>query len=749
MKERHVDDLLKGAVRDAADRRRGSAQESLRAVIDSPTASVDAIVRAAEGLEQVRDPAGAARGYARALQIAGPNSRLAYLQGRSLSDAGDLAGAEQALRLSLALQRDSAPTHNELGIVLAEQGKPEAALAAFGNAVRLDPKYAQAFNNLGNALRSLGRLQEAAAAFAQAARLRPGYALALFNLGVTLRDTGRTKEAEGALRSAVAADAKYRPAFVALANLFRQQGRLDEAAKAYHVAIQLDPHGSSNELAALGYVLAERGDYTESRRAYSTAVSQAPWHLRANIGLRLTLRMVSRSREEIAQLRRSVGNGIAWLRANVDRLAPPGNAASIEGLVWTNFLLAYHGEDDRALQEAYAGFVGDVADRSLPEWRGPRLPAARSGAAIRVGFASTFFTEGTVGMYFRRWVTDLARAPFEIYVYHLTAGMNAVASGLAAVATVFRHLPAGQPRVRSLARTIAADDLDVLIYPEIGMDWQCIALASLRLAPLQCAAWGHPVTTGQTSVDVFFSSAAMEPEDAQRHYSETLVPLPGLGTRYALPPVPQPVSRAELGLPEDAVLLLCPQSLFKIHPDNDELYARILQRVPRARLVLFEGRHPVVTDQFMHRLGEAFERHGLGVRERTVVLPSLAHPEYLRVNQCCDLMLDTLHWSGGNTSLDALACGLPIVTLAGAYMRGRQSAGMLKMVGVDELVAADRDAYVSLAESLATDAERRAALRARIRDGARSLFEDAAPIDALRDYLLSRVARMRGEAKSP
>ena len=68
--------------------------------------------------------------------------------------------------------------------------------------------------------------------------------------------------------------------------------------------------------------------------------------------------------------------------------------------------------------------------------------------------------------------------------------------------------------------------------------------------------------------------------------------------------------------------------------------------------------------------------------------------------RCATSMVDTLHWSGGNTSLDALACALPIVTLPGRFMRGRQSAGMLRLMGIDELVARDADDYVRIVARL-------------------------------------------------
>ena len=94
-------------------------------------------------------------------------------------------------------------------------------------------------------------------------------------------------------------------------------------------------------------------------------------------------------------------------------------------------------------------------------------------------------------------------------------------------------------------------------------------------------------------------------------------------------------------------------------------------------------------------------------------------------------MLDTSRWSGGNTALDALACGLPIVALPGRFMRGRQSMAMLEQAGMPELIARDDEDYVRIAARLATDREWRGMLAARIRRGSERLFDDAAPIAAL------------------
>jgi predicted O-linked N-acetylglucosamine transferase (SPINDLY family) len=105
-------------------------------------------------------------------------------------------------------------------------------------------------------------------------------------------------------------------------------------------------------------------------------------------------------------------------------------------------------------------------------------------------------------------------------------------------------------------------------------------------------------------------------------------------------------------------------------------------------------------------------------------------------------MLDTLHWSGGNTTLDALAVGLPVVTRWGHLMRGRQSAGMLRALGRTDLIARDGADYVRLALEIAHDPSRRQDLREAILAAQGRLFGDSAPIRRLEDFFAS-VARRR------
>ena len=119
-----------------------------------------------------------------------------------------------------------------------------------------------------------------------------------------------------------------------------------------------------------------------------------------------------------------------------------------------------------------------------------------------------------------------------------------------------------------------------------------------------------------------------------------------------------------------------------------------------------------------------------------IVRPQCRHDAYLQINQACDAMLDTRRWSGGNTSLDAIACGVPVVTLPGRFMRARQSAAMLTLAGVPELVAADENDYVRIAARLANDRDWGGEMAGRLVAGRSRVFDDAAPLAALASWLI-------------
>lgn len=697
----------------------------------------DAGLRNAEALLRDGQAAKAHQALTAILDSAGatPDDTQAalVLRSRAREALGDLPGAISDLRAAISHHPRDARLRNSLGLLLVDSGDVKGAIDVLTAALELDPAYARAWNNLGNALRAEGRTAEALQAVRRAVAAQPDYALAWTNLGVILFDLGDDTGARDAFRRALALKPDLRT-IKALAGIARQRGDVDEAIDLYQRARAFAP-GDTDTLLNLAGALAERDDQDASRSVYLDARARHSDLLRAAFGEALGLPMVYPDAAAAEASRARFAAGLARLESEVPALVRGRAFADvIDDLRWTNFLLAYQGEDDRELQIRFAAIMARAIDAVAPEWR-ITAPRKAAGTRVRVGFASSFFSDGTCGRYFRSWIAELDRARFEIFVYNLRRDATPFLQELAAHVDHVRTFPGAALLPSAIAPAIRADVLDALIYPELGMNGPTFALAALRLAPVQCAGWGHPVTSGHATMDAFFTCAAMEPANAELHYSESLIPLPGIGTDYRRPPVSSDAARSRLGLPEGVPLFLCPQSLFKVHPDNDALFARVLSAAPDARLVVFEGRHPALTVRFQTRLARALAREGLRADDRVIILPQCSHDDYLRINAVCDAMLDTKRWSGGNTSLDALAMGLPIVTRPGRFMRGRQSAGMLSLAGLGDLVARDDDDYVRTAARLASEHDFHAAQASRTRDAAAMLFGDVSPVKAFADAL--------------
>ena len=674
---------------------------------------------------------------ARAIAAGGERPGFLLLDGGVLHDRGDFAGAQARFARVVELRPDWVAGHFELGRVHLDLGRPDLALRDFQAATAIDTNHIRSWNGVGMALQSLQRIDEAVRTFNFVLSLAPQDPMAHFNLG-RLHDLRGDKKR--ALEHAQVS-ARFNPGHVEtwllIGDLHRGQREFEPARVAYATAVQASP-GHARARNAYAELLAETGRYDEAKQVYRDVWAAQPGSLKAALGANLLLPHVYSSLAHLEEVRRAYEAGLERLHEAADAFRYPSGERALADARWSNFYLAYQGRPDREPQRRYGELLQRVLAPAVPQFFGPR-PRPPARARIRVGFASHFFFNCTAGRYFSSWITRLDRTRFESFVYYTNDWMADDSKAIAAAADTFRHLPGRS--LFTLAQQVAADDLDILVYPELGMHPDTFALASLRLAPVQCAGWGHPTTTGHASIDWFISCADMEPADGAAHYTERLALLPGLGTYYALPKLPGEGTRADYGLPDDRTTYLVPQSLFKIHPDSDDLVARVLEADPAGVAVMFASSHDTVTQAFATRLARALRRRGVDLNERVLFLaPNLPHAAYLRLNQLCDVMLDTLHWSGGNTSLDALATGLPVVTLPGSLMRGRQSQSMLRAVGVPELVAADEAAYVEIATRLGRDAAGRRELSRRIIENRGELFEREEPVRALEAFL-ERAAR--------
>jgi predicted O-linked N-acetylglucosamine transferase (SPINDLY family) len=654
------------------------------------------------------------------------------------------------------LRNDAATVSTNLERALTAQlaGDLDAADAAYRGL--LPSEAVDALHGLGLVAQQRGDFGTALGWIEAAHRLAAS-ARSAHNLAVVLARLGRSAEAISRTREAIAFDAAYVPARFGLATLLTASGAARDAAgvlidfadyalRAGDAAVARE---ATQRVAALGadhpsllwlanlMQLAGFGD--DAQAVLAIRLRRAP----NDIGARLTravshLTRVHADEAEIERRRAQYAAELAEAAVLTEHARPVDLAEGADSIGLAQpFLLAYHARNDVDLQRTYGGMIARLAAARFGPAAMPAPP--RQGERIRVGIASAHLHLHSVSKTHGGWLEHLDRTRFEVFGYQFSDAADATSVRLAACCDRFVR---GVADAAAWRARILADAPHALIYFDIGMEQTAVRLASLRLAPVQCTTWGHPVTSGLPTVDYYLSAEAMEPPDGDAHYTERLVRLPNLGICYTAPPFDGTrAERTALGLREDAVVYLCCQSLYKYLPRFDNVWPRIAARVPAAQFLFIAANHGSGDAVFQSRLQRAFAGAGLDWARHCSFVPRVAHEAFAPLLRAGDVYLDSIGWSGCNSTLEAVACGLPVVTTPTALMRGRHSAAILSCMGLQDCIAPDVDAYIEHAVRLA-DSSRRAAFAAALHLRRSRVFADLAPVRALEEFIALSVRRV-------
>ena len=699
-----------------------------------------------------------------------PNNARAYHLAGVVAHQLRRSDAAALIGRAVALNPDLAEAHNDRGVILAGNGDFAQALSCFERAVQINPRYTEARNNLGRALRAIGRVSEAAVQFEQVLKAAPGSPLVHFELASALELADRLDEAERHSRSAVALRADFLDAHLHLAsllqrmnrptealasaehaaaiapdnagvrnnlgNILRAMERREEAIAQYQTALRIDPKSVVAHY-NLGVALRGEADIAAAKEHFSRAVALRPDFLEAELALCMAeLPAIYETVAEIDVRRAAYASRLTALSAKLQKGSVPPTMVDAVG-AHQPFYLPYQGRNDRELQSLYGSAVCSVLGARFAT---PALSRPTADEPIRLGIVSGFFRRhSNWKIPIQGWLKMLNRDRFRLFGYHTGVEQDGETDIAASLCERFVQGPLSLSAWRD---QIAVDAPHVLLFPEIGMDKVSAQLAGQRLAAVQCASWGHPVTSGFPTIDYFLSSDLMEPDDAEAHYSETLVRLPNLSIYYEPLEVAQvQLNRAALGLREDAVVYWCAQSLPKYLPQYDEVFARIAADVGACQFAFIEfagGKQ--VTQLFKTRLERAFESKSLKAGDYCVFLPRLAPERFAAAIGQCDIVLDSIGWSGCNSILESLAHDLPIVTMAGEMMRGRHAVAILRKMNVGETVAHSVDAFVAIAATIGRDAAKRREASSRIAANKHRLYRDLDCIAGL-ELFLERVVR--------
>ncbi len=607
--------------------------------------------------------------------------------------AGRLSVAAALYQQVLATDPDNSDALHLLGKIAHQQGKNTEALDLIGRAIRLSPGFAVAHNDFGCVLEELERFAEAAESFCRAIEAAPDFAAAHANLSNALCQQNDPVGAESRARRAIELDPLAAEAHDALGLALRAQGRVEEAIASHRRALALRP-AFADGLSNLGAALQELGLLDEAAACHRRALTLQPHNAGLHYNYGRVLEDLGRPDQAATSYARAVDLRPNFVAAHSHLLM----CEQYRRNVTPDGLLERH-----KLWDARHG-TGLVAGR--PGFANDPDPNRR----LRIGFVCADFGRQAVGSFTIRLLEGLDRRQAETFCYAERTGEDDLTGRFRAAAGHWRDT--ARLSAEALAMQIRSDRIDLLFDLTGHGRGSRLTVFACRVAPIQAAWAGYPGTTGLGAMDFLIADRFEVPEGAERLYRETVLRLPDGYVCYDPPAAAAPVGPLP-ALRAGHITFGSFNMPLMIGPAVVARWARILRRVPTARLVLL---HPGFDRMALRaRLTEEFAGRGVEPA-RLELVGRVPDAERLARHGGIDLALDPFPCSGGLSTCEALWMGVPVITLPGATFAGRQALSHLSVIGLTELVARDVTAYVKLAVTLAEDPARLAALRAGLRE---------------------------------
>ncbi|RQM13688.1 hypothetical protein DD237_003203 [Peronospora effusa] len=700
--------------------------------------------------------------------LPGVDSRVsiadALKAGTKLHDAWDRANALKIYRYVLDVFPDYGPAQHLLGVALYQDGKQEEALPYLYRAVQSNQSEENFHNSLGMCLKSLGRVKEAIEHYRRALEINPVLLQASVNLGDAMQAIGRWEDAmdeyskvakvpmsvldtqldiekaENVVKDATGkrcelihfTDGWYQadrclnkalkrwadePAFHNdRGNLFANAGQfemaLDEYQRSSDFGLLAGTLNLAETLEALGRT--QRSIDLYNQILDSEIVDRFYPRTRIMVMKATVLpRVLPATQIEIDLYRDRFDREVKTLLQNLNSLGETEVDPTRISLS-TAITLTAHNRNNRELKAAMGllywqllyqrqimreDFVASYGLVPLPftqqseSIKKPEIGPRR----LRVGFVSRYMFNSAVGLY----MSELVPMFNQDKAKQVKKGGKEVEA--------INETIVGLPKdVRIAREAIRAWDVDVLIYPELGMDKTTYFVSLARLAPVQAVWWGNADTSGVPTMDNYLTSE-FEHSSVNSHYSEVVYCFKGTGIYHRLPILPKNTSNRDkirrgieerFDIPADFHFYLAIESIIHIHPDFDVAVAEILDKDKKAHFFLLSTSS---RKAWKTQLQARMESAGV-IADRLHFLVDVDQKQEPKLMQAADAVLSSLHLTRPRASLQAFAAGAPVVTFPNELWASRITYGFYQQMGINDLIATSLDEYVALAIKLATNA---------------------------------------------
>jgi len=726
--------------------------------------------------------------FIRKALLCSPN-QVVYLNnlGKLLMSSGKDKEAVSLFEKIIKIQPEFFQAYFSLGKHYKKNDQVEKAKSFFEKTISLKPDFVPALNNLANLLQKENNHQGAFDLYQQALAINPAFPEIHANLGHIHVFKGELKLAEDAFLHSIQMNPNYWDAHFALANLYNRGKQFIDAERSYLNVLKINP-SHQESLIALGDIYRRNGDLEKAIRIFLNLISIEPENKIAHINAGVVYFLISdheNARKHFlkvleidplnAESKFTLGKlselDKDYIKAKqlYEEVLKDEHAFNIQvlyELVLLNLRIADWSRYDELLarliqetkeylaeasnfnvtpltlnyfpipHELHLGVSKRYSELVSEEIRHTKkacefsYPKTLHEGKLRIAYISPDFRLHAVGLLLKDLFRHHDRNRVEVYLYSIVNTDDEYNTSFIDSSDVFRDIS----RLSHLEAStlINKDQIHVLIDLAGYTTYSRPHILAYQPAPLQMSFLGYPNTSGSSYMNYILGDKWLLPDHLKPYYSEEFVHLPHAFVSSSLEVASNCPTRAELGLPDEAFVYCCFNSIYKISPQVFSAWMKILKATPKAVLWLSKE-----NDLAVDNLKKEALKHGVN-ESRLVFAERLPMDEYLASYQYADVFLDTFYYSAGSTAVCALYAGVPLLTLAGESNASRMGASIVDAVGQGTFIVNTEEAYMAKAIDMYHHGEegQRAKEYLRIRKNELSLFDLKGFASALETKLL-------------
>jgi predicted O-linked N-acetylglucosamine transferase (SPINDLY family) len=355
--------------------------------------------------------------------------------------------------------------------------------------------------------------------------------------------------------------------------------------------------------------------------------------------------------------------------------------------------LAYHQKKDKELNKIYSEITASLLNREI------QPKATKNKKEKKLCVVSTFKYHPNLFIIDQLKDLDKTLRVLLIIINNPKIKLDGIPKNFEII-----HLNLSPENLNEVIQKIINEDIDILFMPDIGMSIESQILATFKLAEVSIMGWLHPITSGSNNINYFLSGELMETPESSNEYTEKLIKLPGIGLKINPETyISTTVKKIQNKQINEDLKVGCLQTPFKYHPQYDYVLIEIAKKIPKASFIFIRYQDDL-DKNLMQRLTSLFEKNGLDSRV-IKIQDRLQKENYKTFLNTLDIALDSLGWSGGNTTLDCLGAGVPIFTLKNNLMRSNHTAGIYELIGIKDLISTTPEELINKIYNFSLDKE--------------------------------------------